>query len=134
MNWFIPDFVVNPKISTTESRKRANQLQIPEFPSYAHNICDMNTTLKKKEKTPPVHKKVPSFQELEILRNELHFEELQAEARRLDEMRPPAASTKFFKKETRENMVQVKKKKPKKNWVVVSNISYFHPYLANDPI
>ena len=27
------------------------------------------------------------LQELEILRNELHFEELQAEARRLDEMR-----------------------------------------------
>jgi len=40
----------------------------------------MNTTLKKE--------KIANFQELEILRNELHFEELQAEARRLDEMRP----------------------------------------------
>lgn len=37
-----------------------------------------------------------SFEELEILRNELHFEELQAEARRLDEMRRSEAGRRLL--------------------------------------
>lgn len=60
----------------------------------------MNTTLKKKTRSS----KNANFQELEILRNELHFEELQAEARRLDEMRPTGFEN-FFKEQTRENTV-----------------------------
>ena len=135
MNLFIPDFVVNPKISTTKSRKRANQLQSLNFHLMHTVLQNEHNPEKRKKNTHRRSSKNANFQELEILRNELHFEELQAEARRLDEMRP-SGFDKFFKKETKENTVQVKKKKPKKKmcWICfprsVASLFLFDVWVA----
>lgn len=92
-------FCCQPKNLNHEIQKES-QLQSLNFHGNAHSFATSTNHPETRKKTPNTvgRQKMPSFQELEILRNELHFEELQAEARRLDEMRPPAASTNFSRK------------------------------------